>query len=92
MKKLSEQLEREIRAWVGIPEPVKKRSQSPYSAPKMRVTMSVRRIVDGSVTGVTFKQEFVVSTISELEAQIEAKKQATKLRLQVWAILEVSIL
>lgn len=92
--KSKDQLERDILAWAfnaqqKRPETVK---HLPLMVPKMRVTLTVRKLEGGRVVGWTFKQEFIVPTISELEAQIEAKKQATKLHLQVWAILEVSVL
>jgi prophage DNA circulation protein len=52
------------------------------------VRMSVRKIVKGSVSGITEIFECTVPTISRLIGEIEAKKIATKNNLKVWAILD----
>lgn len=52
------------------------------------VRMSVRKIVKGSVSGITEIFEVTIPTISRLIGEIEAKKIATKQNLKVWAILD----
>lgn len=89
--KSKDQLERDILAWAFNAQ--QKRAETvkhlPLMVPKMRVTLTVRKLEGGRVVGWTFLQDFDIPTISDVEARIEAKKAAREMGLDVGVVIEV---